>query len=501
MIKKYLLFVVFFSFIPNLMLSQNSFEFNIDLPDIYEYPIDLKQLNDGNYVSVVNRARPGYSWKELSILFVIDEQGIIKAQDSLISGDTIFNTTQIFPYENGIIAFGHFGFFSDTAWLTPIGQFIAYYETIDESFNLVRFNKYNIRDAVDNVYTWVRWPVLKPGTDTCFIVCGHKYSYEHYEFKLFTFNINTGDSLSLSTVQVPFDNRIGDLLITTDNSLNVYSEFDGNFYNCSMLLKYDYKNQFFTDTLCTHPTLRPFYSKAETLPNGNIVIAGQCDTVILDPFDIWFAYGVFLYDSNFNYIKHRVFTNFYEDTISQTAWAETLKVNEAGEMFILSNYYFDASPFSGKATIGYVAKIDSDLNLIWEDYFGGDRFYALMVVEPTDDGGVIICSHSNELIDTTSKTYSWFRKYTADGYVGVKDNLPVAPEIRIFPNPASHNVIIEAQDQISVYEVFDINGRNILSGNPNENAVSIDIKALKAGVYILKADINNKVVHQKFIIK
>lgn len=501
MIKKYYLFVGFFLIISNLLLSQNSFEFSIDLPDIYEYPNDLKQLNDGNYVAVVNRARPGYRCKELSILFLIDEQGIIKAQDSLISGDTIFNTTQIFPYENGIIAFGHFGFFSDTAWLAPIGQFIAYYETIDETFNLVRFNKYNIRDEDDNVYCWTGWPVLNPGTDSCFIVCSHVSAYVQYEYKLFTFNINTGDSLSLTSVPVPFDNRIGDLLINTDNSLNVYSEFEGNFYNCSMLLKYNNENQFFTDTLYTHPTLRPFYSKVETLPNGNIVIAGQCDTVILDPFDIWFAYGVFLYDSNFNYIKHRVFTNFYEDTTSRTAWLETLKVNEEGEIFILSNYYFDALPFSGKATKGYVAKIDSDLNLIWEDYFGGDRFYSLMVVEPTDDGGVIICSHSNDLTDTTSKTYSWFRKYRSDGYVGVKGDLPVAPEIRIFPNPASHNVIIEAQDQISGYEVFDINGRKIMSGNPHENAVSIDIKDLEAGVYVIKAVINNKIVHQKFIIK
>ena len=492
--------VIFTILFPFIGISQNSFELEIDMPGTYEYPLDIKQLSNGNYISVVKRQRPDFDWKELSHLFLINEYGEIIAHDSIVSNDTIFNTLWVTPYNSGILAIGHYGFFNDTTWLKPIGQFIAYFDLEDNLFDLQWINKYDIRNSGGNLFYWSSWPVIKQGTDSCFIACLNE-GFNVVENIIFVVNASTGDSLSKINLPMPSRYKSCDLFFTDDNKLNVSFELYGQNRHGIGIFKMNNQCNAFIDTLYSHPFLTSDDSKAEVLPNGNIILAGQCDSVMFDPFDVQRAFGVFLYDPDFNYLSHHILTNFDSDTASQSAWLETVKVNSSGEVFVLSNYYFQAFPFEGKATKGYIAKLDSDLHLIWEEYFGGDKFHSLMVIEPTDDGGVIFCSHSNELSDTTSKTYSWFRKYDLNGFVGIDNDISYSPLLSIYPNPSNDYLFIEASDMIRYVKLFDMKGIQISKQHPNSQFASFDVQSLVPGVYILQLLVNNVITNKKIIIK
>ena len=57
----------------------------------------------------------------------------------------------------------------------------------------------------------------------------------------------------------------------------------------------------------------------------------------------------------------------------------------------------------------------------------------------------------------------------------------------IFPNPANNyiNVLVK-NDVKSTYQIFDVNGNNVLNGFFNSNINQINVSDLPAGFYIIK---------------
>jgi hypothetical protein len=77
-----------------------------------------------------------------------------------------------------------------------------------------------------------------------------------------------------------------------------------------------------------------------------------------------------------------------------------------------------------------------------------------------------------------------------------KTNLPVSPltsiqpieinDISIYPNPTSDLVnIISESESINFYELYDIQGRQLLHRQTNSNMVKIDVSFLQEGIYVL----------------
>jgi photosystem II stability/assembly factor-like uncharacterized protein len=85
---------------------------------------------------------------------------------------------------------------------------------------------------------------------------------------------------------------------------------------------------------------------------------------------------------------------------------------------------------------------------------------------------------------------------TVTGVNDLKDKL----NVQIFPNPASDVLNIDTKDPLSVLQVFDINGREIMTEfNPTN---SIKINELNTGVYFIKLfDKKGRFTTQKFIKK
>lgn len=84
----------------------------------------------------------------------------------------------------------------------------------------------------------------------------------------------------------------------------------------------------------------------------------------------------------------------------------------------------------------------------------------------------------------------------------IPENRPQHGEdLIIFPNPARDNISIAnilRSDQTAIYEIYGISGQ-LISRNPAEADGQLNVSALPAGVYILKAIDGNRVKHGRFV--
>lgn len=75
----------------------------------------------------------------------------------------------------------------------------------------------------------------------------------------------------------------------------------------------------------------------------------------------------------------------------------------------------------------------------------------------------------------------------------------IAANIKIFPNPVSNSLTIEALDAIDNVSIFNLLGQEVTTKNANANSIIIDMVNFKAGVYIVKTKINGVVATSKII--
>ncbi len=64
--------------------------------------------------------------------------------------------------------------------------------------------------------------------------------------------------------------------------------------------------------------------------------------------------------------------------------------------------------------------------------------------------------------------------------------------LTFYPNPATDLLTISDTSEISVIEIYDISGKNVLSQDLNVKKTDLNISKLKTGMYILKTNSNGK---------
>lgn len=74
-----------------------------------------------------------------------------------------------------------------------------------------------------------------------------------------------------------------------------------------------------------------------------------------------------------------------------------------------------------------------------------------------------------------------------------------ASNIKMYPNPASTLLTINAQVAIEKVSVFNLLGQEVISATPNNEVVTLDVASLQTGIYVIKTNINGVISSTKFI--
>ena len=74
--------------------------------------------------------------------------------------------------------------------------------------------------------------------------------------------------------------------------------------------------------------------------------------------------------------------------------------------------------------------------------------------------------------------------------------------LKVYPNPTKDVINIDYKDVITKVEIYDLNGRQIISQALNANTNSLSVSSLSSGTYLIKIETKaNEVSIVKFVKK
>jgi len=147
--------------------------------------------------------------------------------------------------------------------------------------------------------------------------------------------------------------------------------------------------------------------------------------------------------------------------------------------------------FGSFASWYYVLQTDSNLNVRWERFYGGDAFYMMQKIIASKDGGCIIAGTRYDYQHVTEEELDiHVLKLNSEGLlVSTPEEQSIQMrEALVFPNPGTDylKVRVAAHHRQSTFELFDINGRIILTESIIGKWGEINTSALPSGTYIYR---------------
>lgn len=83
--------------------------------------------------------------------------------------------------------------------------------------------------------------------------------------------------------------------------------------------------------------------------------------------------------------------------------------------------------------------------------------------------------------------------------ISVGTNVPINPNVRLWPNPAADDLCIQLESAIEFLQIFDATGREITAPVVSEGQVCVSVRHLPPGLYFLSLRSGGKVWSGKFV--
>jgi len=110
---------------------------------------------------------------------------------------------------------------------------------------------------------------------------------------------------------------------------------------------------------------------------------------------------------------------------------------------------------------------------------------------------ITIQYEGQSIIDTITLTEDRQLTYNLDETSAVQEN-DRHLDIDVFPNPTSHLISIESQENISIVELYSLTGKKIISKTErNSKRVNLNVEGLPNGIYVIKINIDGNFVMKK----
>lgn len=253
--------------------------------------------------------------------------------------------------------------------------------------------------------------------------------------------------------------------------------------------------------------------------NGNIYLAGHTSSIDFNTagtiFQPMFAGINDTWVARFDSSGVPYFSTFFGGAGEEFTWA---MVHREGYLFICGTTQSIDLPMNVTAPQdslwggrdGFIVKFDTAGNYVTSTYFGGTGLDEMMSITVNSDtlATAVGVSYSNNLPVLNAYQANYFA--SGDGFAvryklsEIWSSSAVPAELltedsRIYPNPASLNVVITTSFAMEGVEIVDINGSVVLNNfTQGVLTTTMDISSLSAGIYFVRAYANDgtAVVHK-----
>lgn len=254
------------------------------------------------------------------------------------------------------------------------------------------------------------------------------------------------------------------------------------------------------------PSISSIYDVKDILPlkDQDVLLASYDSYFDYSDLQLYTRWTVTKYDVE---NKKIVWSNYWDEPRKPYIWgtAKMIKTKKEGEYFLMANDYVgnDTSSY----TTGKIVKFNDKGQRLWQKryYYNNKRFYLNKFFN------IIMTTDSNYLIvgDENWIQTAWLVKIDEDGNILPLDTTSAAididvadqiPEVKLYPNPASHTIIIN-QGEITdmTYQLIDISGA-VVKTIPLPHAhhhVVWDISDVASGTYVLRMMQSGKLIGSK----
>ncbi|MCK9449412.1 MAG: T9SS type A sorting domain-containing protein [Bacteroidales bacterium] len=188
-------------------------------------------------------------------------------------------------------------------------------------------------------------------------------------------------------------------------------------------------------------------------------------------------------------------TNYWRltDTVDHPAFKESIDFNNKDSIFIgaTRNLSVQNPYFAQEASWLVIIQTDSLLNVRWERFYGGDAYYVMGKIISTNDGGCLIGGWVYDFENSaTNQTDVLLLKLNSEGLLTGQNELQesLLREAIVYPNPGSAimQVRLAAQHPNALLELFDSQGKLMLSQQVHEKESRINTAQLPSGTYIYR---------------
>ena len=150
-----------------------------------------------------------------------------------------------------------------------------------------------------------------------------------------------------------------------------------------------------------------------------------------------------------------------------------------------------------------LAKLDSNLNVKWQRYYGGDAFYYIFDIKATSDGGCIMAGIRYDHAIQDQEWDIYILKVDGDGLITSIDDqshIPVSEAI-LYPNPGNDMLFIRTALADARVELYDLNGRFILSREIKNHFETVNTSSIPSAGYVYRIYRNAELIQNGIWIK
>jgi hypothetical protein len=478
----YLLYLISFFFSDLICYSQSTFTLKYSTP-MDETPCDAVETADGGFIISISIRNNGHFQ---SLLMKIGPKGdtirtLLLKNDSIsyCSGDLLKSDdgnyfeigVKIFPKETKIWLLkmnSNLTILKDTTYSVGVADMVYYFGYIDHFHNLIIYG-----DGSKNP------PISNP-----------------FIYRL----TQDGDSLSFKFFSNPYTTYVFSLIEKPDTSgyyMMIFGSYQVNTNSFGQILSFDYDlNELATDSI---PRRLDLYFNSKSINGQEFFLTGK-RTFISSNFRTDLL-GILRLDTAF-VIKAQYYLG-PPDTINYPGYLHNLDFIDTTEIYYGGTCNQDLTVFSSNASYYLLGKFNADLNLQWQKFYGGDKYYTLWGILATYDHGCLLLGSTFDYQTQDQQRDVLIIKVDKNGSSTGSNGIPsnIMHDVILYPNPGYDKLYINTALTGAYFELFDVFGHNQIIQMLSQGLTIIKTQDLTEGMYFYRITYLDKLIKNGIWIK
>jgi hypothetical protein len=493
---KLILILLFITAICIPVSSQNTFEVIIG-SDLDECLINAVQDNYGNYYFVGFLKETIYS-QECGYLVKVDDEGEILNEMTFCILDSAFFLSGLICFNDTLFIIG-----VKESSLTGNHNIIAKL-ILDLDLNILKNEVQIILPGYNNIIT----SSLLYNNNRFILTGMAEPDSNSQDLDVFLFEMDH----NLDSLNCKADARVGmqvgyDILANDDPAgYKIFGNgtYPGTYSSYSEIIFFDSSLNFISvDSIPWHLYLQ---LSARTYDNSSYLLSGSKSIINSTLDDV----GIIKLSNSDQLLASNRFGK-PPDTVNVPGVQHNIDFTSKNNIFLggTTNFVIPPYPFQSENSWIMLNNLDSNLNLRWQQFYGGDAFYHLWGILATQDGGCLMYAMRYDENTQFEERDVYILKVDSAGLLTSTGEGPQIPvqQLAIVPNPALDNVSIRYPDIFGYddkeIEIYNSQGIPVISLSATQDLTEtrVDVSGLPVGLYFVVLKVEGRKVATGKMVK